>query len=70
MGDITILTEAELRSQVQLDLSTIECVEQAFHALATKAVVMPPIMRLDIVEHNGEIDVKSAYIPGFDSLAI
>ena len=70
MGDITILTEAELRSQVQLDLAAIDCVEQAFHALATKAVVMPPIMRLDIVEHNGEIDVKSAYIPGFDNLAI
>jgi ornithine cyclodeaminase len=70
MADITILTEAELRSQVQLDLAAIECVEQAFHALATKAVVMPPIMRLDIVEHNGEIDVKTAYIPGVDSLAI
>jgi ornithine cyclodeaminase len=70
LGDITILTEAELRSQVQLDLDAIECVEQAFHALATRVVVMPPIMRLDIVEHNGEIDVKSAYIPGFDNLAI
>jgi len=70
MGDITILTEAELRSQIQLDLAAIECVEQAFHALATRAVVMPPIMRLDIVEHNGEIDVKTAYIPGVDSLAI
>ena len=70
MADITILTEAELRSQVQLDPAAIECVEQAFHALATKAVVMPPIMRLDIVEHNGEIDVKTAYIPGVDSLAI
>ncbi len=70
MADITILTEAELRSQVQLNPDAIECVEQAFHALATKAVVMPPIMRLDIVEHNGEIDVKTAYIPGVDSLAI
>jgi ornithine cyclodeaminase len=70
MGDITILTEAELRSQIQLDLAAIECVEQAFHALATRAVVMPPIMRLDIIEHNGEIDVKTAYIPGVDSLAI
>ena len=70
MADITILTEGELRSQVQLNLAAIECVEQAFHALATKAVVMPPIMRLDIVEHNGEIDVKTAYIPGVDSLAI
>jgi ornithine cyclodeaminase len=70
MADIRILTEAELRSQIQLDLAAIDCVEQAFHALATRAVVMPPIMRLDIVEHNGEIDVKAAYIPGVDSLAI
>ena len=70
MADIRILTEAELRSQIQLDLSAIECVENAFHALATKSVVMPPIMRLDILEHNGEIDVKTAYIPGVDSLAI
>ncbi len=70
MPDIRILTEAELRSLVQLDLDAIACVEDAFYALATKAVVMPPIMRLDILEHNGEIDVKTAYVPGIDSLAI
>ena len=70
MTDIRILTEAELRSQVGLDLAAIECVEGAFHALATKAVIMPPIMRLDIIDNNGEIDVKTAYIPGVDSLAI
>jgi len=70
MADIRILTEAELRSQIQLDLDAIECVERAFHALATRAVIMPPIMRLDIIENNGEIDVKTAYIPGVDSLAI
>ena len=66
MADITILTEAELRCQVQLNSDAIECVEQAFHALATRAVVMQPMMRLDIVERNGEIDVKTAYIPGID----
>jgi len=70
MADIRILTEAELRSQIQLDLAVVECVENAFYALATKSVVMPPIMRLDIIENNGEIDVKTAYIPGVDSLAI
>ena len=70
MPDITILTEEELRSQIGLDLDAVKCVEDAFAALATKAVVMPPIMRLDIVENNGEIDVKTAYIPGLDSLAI
>lgn len=70
MPDIKILTEAELRSQISLDLKAIECVEQAFFALATRSVIMPPIMRLDILENNGEIDVKTAYIPGLDSLAI
>jgi len=70
VADIRILTEAELRSQIQLDLAAVECVEEAFHALATKSVIMPPIMRLDIIENNGEIDVKTAYIPGVESLAI
>ena len=70
MADLIILTEAERRSQVRVDSDAVDCVEQAFQALATRAVIMPPIMRLDIVENNGEIDVKTAYIPGLDSLAI
>lgn len=70
MSEIKILTEAELRSKISLDLQSIDCIEQAFAALATTAIVMPPIMRLDIIDNNGEIDVKTAYIPGLDSLAI
>ncbi len=70
MAEIKILTEAELRSRIGLDLKSIDCIEQAFESLATSQVVMPPIMRLDILDHNGEIDVKTAYIPGLDSLAI
>ncbi|EJN04886.1 ectoine utilization protein EutC [Phyllobacterium sp. YR531] len=65
-----ILTEAELRKIVSLDLDAIECVENAFYALATKPVAMPPILRLDIPEHRGEVDVKTAYVPGIDSFAI
>ena len=41
-----------------------------FAALATGAVVMPPILWLDIPEHHGEVDVKTAYVPGLDSFAI
>lgn len=65
-----ILTEAELRRIVPLDLEAIDCVENAFHALATKAVAMPPVLRLDIPEHRGEVDVKTAYVPGLDGFAI
>jgi ornithine cyclodeaminase len=70
MPRMTILTEAELRKIVRLDLDAVACVEYAFHALATKAVAMPPIMRLDILEHRGEVDVKTAYVPGIDAFAI
>jgi len=65
-----ILGEAELRRIVALDRSAVDAVEGAFAALATKAVAMPPIMRIDIPEHRGEVDVKSAYVPGLGSFAI
>lgn len=70
MPTMRILTEAELRRLVPLDLAAIDVVEQAFLALATKAVVMPPILRLDIEAARGEVDVKTAYVPGFDGFAI
>ncbi|MCE7030890.1 ectoine utilization protein EutC [Jiella avicenniae] len=70
MPQIRILTEAELRQFVTLDVETIDAMEAAFAALATKAVAMPPIMRLDIPEHRGEVDVKTAYVPGLSGFAI
>ena len=70
MPRMTILTEADLREIVKLDLDAIACVENAFRALATLPVAMPPILRLDIPEHRGEVDVKTAYVPGIDGFAI
>ena len=70
MPEITMLSEAHLRRLVPLDLAAIACVENAFRALATLPVVMPPILRLDIKEARGEVDVKTAYVPGLDRFAI
>jgi ornithine cyclodeaminase len=70
MSSMKILTEAELRKIVTLDLDAVACVENAFRALATLPVAMPPILRLDIPEHRGEVDVKTAYVPGIDGFAI
>jgi len=70
MTRVLILTETDLRKIVQLDNDAVGCVEQAFVALATKAVEMPPIMRLDIAAYRGEVDVKAAYVPDLDSFAI
>ena len=68
--EIKILSEAELRECVALDRDSVRCVEDGFRALATEAVVMPPILHLEIADHNGEVDVKTAYVPGFDSFAM
>ncbi|WFU49978.1 ectoine utilization protein EutC [Sinorhizobium terangae] len=70
MTQMKILTEADLRAVASLDPEAVDCVESAFHALATKAVAMPPILRLDIPEYRGEVDVKTAYVPGIEGFAI
>lgn len=68
--DIQIVTEAELRRLVALDLVTVDVIEAAFAALASGGVVMPPILSMDLPAAHGEVDVKTAYIPGFDGFAI
>jgi ornithine cyclodeaminase len=70
MAGMLVLTEADLRRVAPLDHDAVACVEDAFLALATKAVAMPPILRLDIPERRGEVDVKTAYVPGLDGFAI
>lgn len=70
MPEIKILTETELRRIVHLDLEAIDCIENAFKALAGGKVVMPPILSMAIADYNGEVDVKTAYVPGIESFAI
>jgi ectoine utilization protein EutC len=70
MRDIVILREAELRKCVKLDLDAVAVVENAFRLLATAKVIMPAILSMEIPEENGEVDVKTAYIPGLERFAI
>jgi len=68
--DIRIVTESQLRAAIGLDLTTVDVIERAFAALATGDVIMPPILSMDMPDVNAEVDVKTAYIPGFDGFAI
>ncbi|MDY8108826.1 ectoine utilization protein EutC [Fulvimarina sp. 2208YS6-2-32] len=70
MPEIRIVTESQLRELVTLDQGVIAAISDGFAALATKKVGMPPILRLDIPEHRGEVDVKTAYVPGLPSFAL
>ncbi|MBI1172629.1 cyclodeaminase [bacterium] len=68
--DIQIVTEADLRHLVPLDLTLVEVIERAFRALAAGGVVMPPVLSMHLPAVKGEVDVKTAYVPGFDGFAI
>lgn len=70
MSVVKVLNQRELQEVVPFDLAAVECVERAFHSLATRHVAMPPILRLDISEHRGEVDVKTAYVQGTDTFAV
>ena len=65
-----ILTEAQLRARIPLDLAAIDVVEAAFARLAEGGVVMPPVLSMHLPEVNGEVDVKTAYVPGLQGFAV
>jgi ectoine utilization protein EutC len=68
--NVTLLTEKDLRRCIQLDMDVIQAIDEGFTLLSQGDVTMPPIMRIDFPENNGEVDVKSAYVRGIESFAI
>ena len=67
---IRILNEKEIRGIVSLDLSVISAIETAFGELDNGNALVPPIMMIPVPEKTGEVDIKSAYIKGYDQLAV
>jgi ectoine utilization protein EutC len=65
-----IFKESEIRQHVGINQEAISVVEKGFSSLAAGNVELPPIMRVDIAEAHGEVDVKTAYIRGLDKFAI
>ncbi len=67
---VLILTEKELRQRVKIDAASINAVSDAFLWLSQGKVAMPPIMHIEIPEHQGDVDIKAAYVRGLDRLAV
>jgi ornithine cyclodeaminase len=70
MTKIAVLTKVEIQQCVAMDREAIAVVEDAFTHLAEGRVTLPPIVRIDVPEHEGEVDIKTAYVHGLDSFAI
>lgn len=67
---ILTLTEPQLRDRIHLDLPLIDVIETAFARLAGDDVVMPPVLSMHLPQVNGEVDVKTAYVPGLPGFAV
>lgn len=70
MPAITIITESELRQHIRLDKQLHDVIEQAFAELPRGQVIMPPVLSMELPQVNGEVDVKTAYLPGLANFAI
>ncbi len=67
---ITILGESEIRSCVSMDRDALSAVATGFTRLAEGHAYAPPVVCVMVPEHNGEVDIKTAYIEGLDSFAV
>ncbi|NLA26816.1 MAG: cyclodeaminase [Firmicutes bacterium] len=67
---IKILRENEIRSSVSLNEESIRAIAYGYRRLSEGKVSMPPVIRVDVKAHNGEVDIKTAYIEGLDSFAV
>ncbi|QTM98995.1 cyclodeaminase [Sediminibacillus dalangtanensis] len=65
-----VCTEAQIRAHIQQNLQIVKAVETGFAHLFEGEVAMPPIMRIDFPEQQGEIDIKSAYVHGMNQFAV
>lgn len=67
---IKVLDEKDIRQCVSVNREAFAVVSEGFSRLAEGKAHVPPIVRIDVPEFNGEVDIKTAYIQGMDSFAI
>ncbi|MEQ8319002.1 MAG: ornithine cyclodeaminase family protein [Rhodospirillales bacterium] len=65
-----VFDEAAIRDALTLDIDIVDCIADAFTALSAGKAIMPPTLRLDIPEKHGEVDIKTAYVDGFDGFCV
>jgi ornithine cyclodeaminase len=67
---VLVVNEQQIREVAELDSASLAAVEEAFSWVADDRVSMPPIMHIEVAEHHGDVDIKSAYVSGLDAFAV
>ena len=61
--DVLILREPEIRALLD-PAALIRAMEQAFAAYATGKAQLPPVINLEVPEHEGEVHIKTGHLSG------
>ena len=67
---VLVLTESELRACVGFDERCLRTIEDAFTWISEGRVEMPPVMHIEVADHHGDVDIKSACVRGLDHIAV
>ena len=67
---VTLLSETDIRASVGFDREALDAIARGFARLAEGRAFAPPVIAIEIPEHSGEVDIKTAYIEGLDSFAV
>lgn len=70
MVTVRVLVEEDLRTAVGLGETELNTIAAVYPLITAGVGSMPPIMRIEVPESNGEIDIKSAYLPGYPGIAV
>jgi ornithine cyclodeaminase len=65
-----VVTEEDLHQMIALNADLLDAIEDGYRALDEGRVNLPGILRMDIPGVSGEVDVKTAYVAGWDSFAV
>lgn len=66
----TVLHEEQIRKLAGMSPQTMQAVAEGFIRLSAGEVNLPPVLRIDFPQVQGEVDVKTAVVQGWDSFAI
>lgn len=70
MLPLLVLTRDELTRLLGLGDAERAAIAAVYPLISQRLGSVPPVQRIDVPEHHGEIDIKSAYLPGYAGIAI
>jgi ornithine cyclodeaminase len=65
-----VLHEEQIRNLAGMSPQAMQTVAEGFIRLSAGDVNLPPVLRIDFPQVQGEVDVKTAVVQGWDSFAI